>query len=261
MSAFIRGARTSWRAKITTVIERAGATLVGAASAAIAFVALAAASLVPALDALAQGVREHTRPTEVERDTAVSAAQAIELTLTLVAAQRQPLQTWVRTAGTLDEARKTLTACVNEGDAAAVHAGQRVRAFHPDSKSSIYQARISGVVAGENCVRVHATLSGTPYGEASRYVMEIIVDHGTFLSIPNEAIIEEGDKQIVYVQMHPGHYLPREIRTGQQGELYTEILAGLDEGEQVVTIGSFFIDADHKLKAAGDAMSNAHQHH
>lgn len=216
---------------------------------------------MPASDAYAQSMRDHTRPTVVDRDTAVSDAQASELTLTLVAAARQPLQTWVRTAGTLDESRKLLTACLSAADASAVREGQLVRAFPPDSKSSIYQARVNRIVPGESCVRVEAMVSGTPYGEASRYVMEIIVDNGRFLSIPNEAIIEEGDKQIVYVQMHPGHYLSREIHTGRRGELYTEVLDGLDEGEQVVTIGSFFIDADHKLKAAGDAMNNAHQHH
>lgn len=233
----------------------------GTASAAIIAVALAAALLAPAADAFAQDRREHTRPTVVDRDMAVSNAQASDLTLTLVAAARQPLQTWVRTAGTLDESRKVLTACLSAADAAAVREGQLVRAFPPDSKSSIYQARVSRVAPGEGCVRIEAVVSGTLYGAASRYVMEIIVDNGRFLSIPNEAIIEEGDKQIVYVQMHPGHYLSREIHTGQRGELYTEILDGLDEGEQVVTIGSFFIDADHKLKASGDAMSNAHQHH
>jgi hypothetical protein len=35
---------------------------------------------------------------------------------------------------------------------------------------------------------------------------------------------------------------------GVQGELFTEVVKGLMPGEQVVTFGSFFIDADHKLK-------------
>jgi hypothetical protein len=37
---------------------------------------------------------------------------------------------------------------------------------------------------------------------------------------------------------------------GVQGELFTQVLNGLQEGEQVVTIGSFFIDAEHKLKGS-----------
>jgi Cu(I)/Ag(I) efflux system membrane fusion protein len=214
-----------------------------------------------ALASGAQGMRDRTRP-DFARDTTVSESQAVELTLTLVEAARTRLQTWVRTAGALDESGKTLTACVRDADAGLIQAGQRVRAFPPDSKSSIYQARVSRVDARADCVLVEATLSGPAYAKAPRYVMEIIVDRGEYLAIPNEAIIEEGDRQVVYLQPHPGHYVPQEIHTGLKGELYTEVLHGIAEGDQVVTFGSFFIDADYKLKSTDQAaMSNAHQHH
>jgi Cu(I)/Ag(I) efflux system membrane fusion protein len=184
------------------------------------------------------------------------------LTLTVVNAAKTTLQTWVRTAGTLDESGGRLTACVRGPDAALIQPGQRVRAFPPDSKSSMYQARVSRVEAREGCILVEATLSGPTYEQAPRYVIEVIVERGEFLAIPNEAIIEEGDKQIVYLQQMPGHYVPQEIHTGLKGELYAEVLNGLSEGDQVVTFGSFFIDAEYKLKNADpDAMSNAHQHH
>jgi len=80
--------------------------------------------------------------------------------------------------------------------------------------------------------------------------MEIVVEQGPFLSVPNEAIIEEGDKHIVYVLDQPGQYLPTEIHTGIQGELFTQVLDGVKAEAQVVTFGSFFIDAEHKLKGA-----------
>ena len=217
-----------------------------------------ATALVGAVDA--QTFRDHTR--DAAPDQGVSEEQAVELTLTLVQAARTNVQTWVRTAGALDESGTTLRACVRGADGALIEAGQRVRAFSPESKSSIYQARVTRADAGPDCVLVEAQLSGPTYRETRTYVMEIIVDLGERLAIPNEAIIEEGDRQVVYVQMHPGHYVPQDIRTGLKGELYTEVLDGLAEGAQVVTIGSFFIDADHKLKSTGqDAMGNAHQHH
>jgi len=212
-------------------------------------------------DAGAQGVRDRTRPSYT-RDSTVSESQAAELTLTLAPVARRTLQTWVRTAATLDAAGKTLTTCIGGPDAALIRAGQRVRAFPPDSKASIFQARVDRVAAQTDCVLVEATLSGTSNWDAARYVMEIIVDRGQFLAVPNEAIIEEGDRQIVYVEQHPGHYVPQELSTGLKGELYTEVLQGLSEGDQVVTLGSFFIDADYKLKAPDQgATSNAHQHH
>ena len=66
--------------------------------------------------------------------------------------------------------------------------------------------------------------------------------------VPNEAIIEEGTSQVVYVQKQTGQYEPQTIRTGIQGELYTQILDGVKPGDQVVTFGSFFIDSEYKLK-------------
>ena len=83
--------------------------------------------------------------------------------------------------------------------------------------------------------------------------MEITVELGEFLSVPNEAIIEEGDRRVVYVEEQKGKYVPHEIKGGFQGELYTEILSGLKEGDQVVTFGSFFIDSEYKLKLADQA--------
>ena len=68
--------------------------------------------------------------------------------------------------------------------------------------------------------------------------------------MPNEAIIESGGKQVVYLQEPDGSYTPRDIKVGAQGELFTQVLEGLNHGEQVITIGSFFIDAEYKLKGS-----------
>jgi len=220
-------------------------------------------SLLAGVAAEGQGMRDRTRPANAP-DTAVSESQASELTLTLVQAARTQLQTWVRAAGTLDESGSTLSSCVTGPQAELVRPGQRVRVFPPDSKSSISQARVVLAEPRENCVHVEARLSGQLYEKAPRYVLEIFVDRGEFLAIPKEAIIEEGDRRIVYRQMNPGHYVPQEIHTGLEGELYTQIMHGLSEGDEVVTFGSFFIDAEYKLKTSaedGTSMSDAHQHH
>ena len=112
----------------------------------------------------------------------------------------------------------------------------------------MFQAFVSRVAVEGRRVRVELTLASRGRESAANYVAEIVTDRGDFLSVPNEAIIEEGDKLIAYVQRQSGQYEPREIRTGIQGELYTQIHEGLKEGEQVVTFGSFFIDSEYKLK-------------
>jgi len=215
-----------------------------------------------ASSAAAQGIRDRTRP-EVARDTPVSESQAVELTLTVIEAARRPLQTWVRAAGRPDESGRVLHAALSAAEAELVQVGQRVRVFPPESKSRMTQAKVVGVTRDGDRSGVAVALPVDPDDPRRRYVLEIIVDRGMFLAVSNEAIIEEGgDRQVVYVEEHPGHYVPREIQTGLKGELYAEVLHGLAEGDRVVTFGSFFVDAEHKLKETErHAVGNAHQHH
>jgi hypothetical protein len=214
-----------------------------------------------AATAAAQGRREHTRPTH-ERD-APSAEELREATisLTISPVAEQLLQTWIRTAGSLDADRHTLHACVAGPDAALIRAGQRVRTFSPSSKSSVYQAHVRSATTQGACVDVVAELSGQVYGDDTRFVMEIIVDRGQMLAVANAAIIERAGAQMVYEQIHPGHYEPHEIHTGLKGETYAEVLDGLTAGMQVVTTGSFFIDAEYRLKATPGNGMDAHHHH
>jgi hypothetical protein len=112
----------------------------------------------------------------------------------------------------------------------------------------MYQARVARVEKRSDGVKVAITLSGQGRENVSRYILEIVTEPLEDLSVPNEAIIELEGRHTVYVQQQQGRYAPREIEIGVQGELYAQVLKGLEPGEQVVTFGSFFIDADHRLK-------------
>lgn len=218
----------------------------------------------------AGGIREHTRP-DYGNTSSVNQEQANELTLTLVKTEQQSLQTWIRTAAVIDASKEILSAvyCPSElsNGSTLVRTGQRVRVFSADSKSSIYQARVTEITmdatAKQNhCFRFKVQLARPSLEKSHHYVLEIIVQRGRFLAIPKEAIIEEQNQKIVYVEHHPGHFMPQVISTGLKGELYTEILQGLSSGDRVVTLGSFFIDADYKLKSATQSGgAHAHHHH
>lgn len=223
----------------------------------------------------AQGVRDHTRQSttdparqryrlgdNVKGSTAVSEEQAEDVTLTLNPVSVRPIQTWVRTAGRIDKSGKVVTAYVHPPESSYVKVGQRVRAFPPESKSSMFQAWVTKIVPRPDGVMVEVTLSSTGHPDSLNYVMEIVTERGEFLSIPNEAIIEEGTKHIVYVAREGGRYVPVEIETGIQGELYTAVDKGLMAGDQVVSFGSFFIDSEYKLKSPDQtSSSNDQQHH
>jgi hypothetical protein len=209
----------------------------------------AIAGLVAMAAGPAAAQRERTRPGP-RRQTTVTESQATELTLTLTEVSVRAIQIWVRTAGVIDDARMTVTASVPAADAERVKAGQRVRAFSPETRSRMHQAIVSAVSRGAAGPAIRVTFLARPLDASRHFVLEIVTENGDFLSVPNEAIIETGGRQVVYVQEGEGDYAPREIMTGVRGELYTQVLDGVTAGEQVVTIGSFFIDAEHKLKGS-----------
>jgi len=224
----------------------------------------------------AQGVRDHTRQNTTDRareryrigdntkaaGAAVSDEQASDVTRTLNAVAVRPIQTWVRTGGRIDKSGKVVTAVVHHPESTFVKIGQRVRAFPPESKSSMFQAWVTKVSPRPDGAAVEVTLSGTGHPDSLNYVLEIVTERGEFLSIPNEAIIEEGDRHIVYVPRESGQYAPVEVEVGIQGELYTAVQKGLKDGDQVVSFGSFFIDSEYKLKNVDQtAAGNDQQHH
>ena len=195
----------------------------------------------------AQSIRDRIRLSP-DKLTPITEEQASELTLTLNDASVRPIQVWVRTAGRIDDRSRTITAALPADDAGYVKVGQRVRAFPPESRSSMFQARVTRVAPGNDGATVTVALSGPPHAGSTRYILEIVTEPLEVLSVPNEAIIEANGQHMVYVQVDKGRYLPREIKLGLQGELYTQVLEGLRAGEQVVTLGSFFVDSDRKLK-------------
>jgi Cu(I)/Ag(I) efflux system membrane fusion protein len=65
---------------------------------------------------------------------------------------------------------------------------------------------------------------------------------------------------LVYVKTQPGHYAPREVTLGREGEDAFEVLAGVDEGDDVVASAQFLIDSESRLKAVVGQASGGHGH-
>jgi membrane fusion protein, copper/silver efflux system len=69
------------------------------------------------------------------------------------------------------------------------------------------------------------------------------------LLVPSEAVIRTGRRALVMLALDKGRYQPAEVRTGAEAGGQTEILAGLRDGEKVVTSGQFLIDSEASLSA------------
>lgn len=70
------------------------------------------------------------------------------------------------------------------------------------------------------------------------------------LTVPQTAVIDTGDRQVVYVERTPGVFEGVVVTLGPRvGDEYP-VLAGLQPGDKVATAGSFLIDAETRLNPA-----------
>jgi Cu(I)/Ag(I) efflux system membrane fusion protein len=75
------------------------------------------------------------------------------------------------------------------------------------------------------------------------------------MAVPTSAVIDSGSRQVVLVARGEGRFEPRPVKLGRRGDGYIEILAGIADGEEVVTSANFLIDAESNLRAALQAFA------
>lgn len=73
---------------------------------------------------------------------------------------------------------------------------------------------------------------------------------GVTLTVPAEAVVRSGERNVVFVAKGGGRFEPRDVRLGVSGEGKYQVLEGLREGEDVVVSGQFLLDSESSLKAA-----------
>ncbi|MDD4915796.1 MAG: efflux RND transporter periplasmic adaptor subunit [Methylococcales bacterium] len=71
---------------------------------------------------------------------------------------------------------------------------------------------------------------------------------GTALVAPTEALIRTGKRTLVMLAGENGRYTPQEVVIGHEIGDRTVIVAGLEEGRQVVASGQFLIDSEASLE-------------
>ena len=72
---------------------------------------------------------------------------------------------------------------------------------------------------------------------------------GMALSVPVNALLDSGTDQVVFVAQGEGRFAPRSVKVGRRFAERVEIVAGLEEGDQVATGATFFLDSESQLRA------------
>jgi len=113
------------------------------------------------------------------------------------------------------------------------------------------------VDAATRSVQVRVELANPDLGlKPDMYAqVELRADLGERLSVPEDAVLATGERNVVFVAQGDGYFEPREIRIGLRLPDRVEVLDGLAEGETIVTSGGFLIDSESKLKSALEAAA------
>ncbi|MBT8069345.1 MAG: efflux RND transporter periplasmic adaptor subunit [Gammaproteobacteria bacterium] len=85
--------------------------------------------------------------------------------------------------------------------------------------------------------------------------------HPGALSIPREALIRGQDFDRVVVSLGDGSYTVHEVISGIESGNWVEIIAGLEEGDEVVTSAQFLIDSEASLAGSFQRLDAARMAH
>ncbi|MFH0777590.1 MAG: efflux RND transporter periplasmic adaptor subunit [Candidatus Eisenbacteria bacterium] len=94
------------------------------------------------------------------------------------------------------------------------------------------------------------------------YVTVRIVErtHERVVLVPEDAVIELGERQVVYVQSAPGRFIAREVVSGTSHGGKIPVYSGVVAGELVVASGGYLIDSDAQIRALRSTSHAAQGH-
>ena len=86
--------------------------------------------------------------------------------------------------------------------------------------------------------------------------VQLSIGYGTQTVVPQEAVLDSGSEQIVFVAMENGYFQPRKVGLGPRLGDRVVVLSGLKPGETIVSSGNFLIDSESRLKNAMGGMKH-----
>ncbi len=150
---------------------------------------------------------------------------------------------------------------VYENDIALISPGQDVEVTLPALPGRLIRGTIKAIdpVLNPNTrtVRVRAEIPNERGILKPEMFVNVTIKAplGEALTVPSDAILDTGTRQLAFVEIGDGTFDPREVKIGHLAEGYYEVLSGIKTGEQVVTQANFLLDSESKLRATGQKAS------
>lgn len=137
-------------------------------------------------------------------------------------------------------------AYASERDLGRLQLGQRVRVSLPSRPGFVADAVLRrsarALDPADRTLTLWAEFIGTPpplppAGTLAR-VTVVVADGAKALTVPRDAIIQEGSSEYLFVRQPDGSWDRRRVRTGRSDDQWAEVVEGLREGERVAAAGA-----------------------
>jgi membrane fusion protein, copper/silver efflux system len=86
--------------------------------------------------------------------------------------------------------------------------------------------------------------------------IELKINYGNPIVVPQEAVLDSGKEQRIFIVKGDGYFEPRHITTGAKLDGKIVVLSGLKDGERVVSSGNFLIDSESRLNSDASSMQH-----
>lgn len=155
---------------------------------------------------------------------------------------------------------------VFEGDLAVIKVGNAARLRLQSFPGEDFTGKITYIYPVVNpqtrTIKVRSEFSNSNYRLKPQMYGETIFENnfGSGLTVPEDAILFTGKRNLVWIQTEDGMYQPREVQVGFKLDGKYQILSGLTEGEKVVSSGGFLIDSESQLKSGALAGHHSPDH-
>ena len=147
---------------------------------------------------------------------------------------------------------------VYESELPRVRLGQRAAVTLPSLPGESFEGRVSRVLPAldpeTRTARVRIEIANRSGGAGPVLRPDMYADVALAapgreaLMVPESAVLFTGPRRLVYVDAGQGGFQQREVSLGARSDGFYEVLAGLQEGERVVTSGNFLVDAEARLR-------------
>lgn len=149
-----------------------------------------------------------------------------------------------------------VTADLYESEASLAAVGREAVITLPYDPAVRLEARVAFVApvvdpqARTVQVRLDAPNPGLKLRPGMLADVELRADLGVQLVVPDDAVMDTGERQYVFVAQGEDGFAPRAVRVGVRANGRAQILAELAEGERVAVAANFLLDSESRLRAA-----------